>query len=130
LTLTNAGGGTFSISDEPSAGATNTSNFTTVFALTGTASLPQTVSTQLGDIDHVLDVTLNARAQVGSHMNALAAIGTQVSSDVLNQTTVQSNIEDTNVPSATTAFSATQAALTASYSTTTRLEAKDLFDYL
>jgi flagellar hook-associated protein 3 FlgL len=129
LTLTNAGGGTFSISDE-SAGATNTSNFTTVFSLTGTASLPQTVSTQLGDIDHALDVTLNARAQVGSHMNALATIGTQVSSDVLNQTTVQSNIEDTDVPKTTTAFSATQAALTASYSTTTRLEAKDLFDYL
>jgi flagellin-like hook-associated protein FlgL len=130
LSLTNTGGGTFSVTDEQSPGATNTSNFTTVFALTGTATLPQTVSTQLGDIDNALDVTLNARAQVGSHMNALATIGTQVSSDVLNQTTVQSNIEDTDVPKTTTAFSATQAALTASYSTTTRLEAKDLFDYL
>jgi flagellin-like hook-associated protein FlgL len=130
LTLTNAGGGTFSITDEPSPGATKSSNFTTVFSLTGTASLPQTVSTQLGDFDNVLDVTLNARSQVGSHINALATIGTQVSSDVLNQTTVQSNIEDTDVPKGTTAFSATQAALTASYSTTTRLEAKDLFDYL
>jgi flagellin-like hook-associated protein FlgL len=43
---------------------------------------------------------------------------------------VQSGIEDTDVATATTAFSATQVALTASYSTTTRLEAKDLFDYL
>jgi flagellar hook-associated protein 3 FlgL len=130
LVLTNAGGGNFNVTDEPSAGATNTSNFTSIFALTGTATLPQTVSTQLGDIDNALDVTLNARALVGSRMNALSQINTQVSADVLDNTTVQSGIEDTDVAKTTTEFSATQVALTASYSTTTRLEAKDLFDYL
>jgi flagellar hook-associated protein 3 FlgL len=130
LILTNAGGGSFNVTDEPSTGATGTSNFTKVFALTGSATLPQTISTQLGDLDHTLDVTLNGRAIVGSRMNALTLINTQVSTDVMDNSAVQSGIEDTNVPAATTAFSATQAALTASYSTTTRLEAKDLFDYL
>ena len=42
--LSNAGGGAFSVTDEPSAGATGTSNFTTAFALAGSATLPQTVS--------------------------------------------------------------------------------------
>jgi flagellar hook-associated protein 3 FlgL len=136
LSLTNVGGGAFSVSDIPSpavppvAAATKTSNFMSVFKLTGTASLPQTVSTQLGDIDNALDVTLNARALVGSRMNALAQINTQVSTDVVDNTSVQSGIEDTDVAKATTEFTATQTALTASYSTTTRLEAKDLFDYL
>jgi flagellin-like hook-associated protein FlgL len=130
LILTNAGGGAFSVTDEPSAGATSASNFTSAFGLTGSATLPQTVSTQLGDIDNALDVTLSARAIVGSRMNALAQISTQVSTDVLDNTSVQSGIEDTDVAKTTTQFSATQVALTASYSTTTRLEAKDLFDYL
>jgi flagellar hook-associated protein 3 len=130
MVLTNAGGGAFNVTDEPSAGAANTSNFTSIFALSPTATLPQTISTQLGDIDNALDVTLGARALVGSRMNALTQINTQVSTDVLDNTSVQSGIEDTNVAKMTTEFSATQVALTASYSTTTRLEAKDLFDYL
>jgi flagellar hook-associated protein 3 FlgL len=130
LVLTNAGGGAFSVTDEPSTSATNTSNFTSLFELTGEATLPQTVSTQLGDIDNVLNVTLNARSLVGSRIDALAQINTQVSTDVVNNTSVQSGIEDTDIAKATTQFSATQTALTASYSTTTRLEAKDLFDYL
>jgi flagellar hook-associated protein 3 len=130
LTLTNAGGGSFNITDTASPGATTTANLTSVFELSGTASLPQTVSTQLGDIQNALGVTLNARAVVGSRMNALSQIDTQVSSDINDNTTVQSNIEDTNIATASTQFSATQTALTASYSTTTRLEAKDLFDYL
>jgi flagellar hook-associated protein 3 len=130
LSLTNAGGGSFNISDEASAGATTSSNLTGVFGLSGTASLPQSISTQLGDIENALSVNLNARAEVGSRINALAQVNTQVTTDINDNTTVQSGIEDTNIPTATTAFSATQAALTATYSTTTRLEAKDLFDYL
>ena len=63
-------------------------------------------------------------------MNALAQINTQVSTDVVNNTAVQSGIEDTNIAQATTQFTLTQTALTAAYSTTSRLEAKDLFDYL
>ncbi|MGD0475511.1 MAG: flagellin [Candidatus Velthaea sp.] len=128
--LSNAGGGAFSVTDEPSAGATGTSNFTTAFALAGSATLPQTVSTQLGDISNALGVTLDARSLIGSRMNALAQINTQVSTDVVNNTAVQSGIEDTNIAQATTQFTLTQTALTAAYSTTSRLEAKDLFDYL
>jgi flagellar hook-associated protein 3 FlgL len=130
LSLTSSGGGSFSVTDEPPTGSTTTSNFTTAFGLSGSATLPQTISTQLGDIDHTLDVTLNARSVVGSRVNALSQISTQVSTDVLDNTGVQSGIEDTDIAKTTTAFSATQTALTASYSTTTRLEAKDLFDYL
>jgi flagellin-like hook-associated protein FlgL len=132
MSLSSTGGGAFTVTDEPPAGGTTTatSNFTTAFGLTGSATLPQTISTQLGDIDNALDVTLNARSLVGSRVNALAQISTQVSTDVLDNTSVQSGIEDTDIATTTTAFSATQAALTASYSTTTRLEAKDLFDYL
>lgn len=130
LSLQNTGGGAFTITDEPGAGATKTSNFSAAFLLTGQATLPQTISTQLGDIDHVLDVALNARSLVGSRVNALAQISTQVSSDVLNYTAVQSGIEDTDVAKTTSAFSATQTALNASYSTTTRLESKTLFDFL
>jgi flagellar hook-associated protein 3 FlgL len=130
LILTNAGGGAFNVTDEPSAGATDTSNFTSVFALAGSATLSQTVSTQLGDIANALNVTLSARSLIGSRMDALAQINTQVTADVVNNTSVQSNIEDTNIPQATTQFTLTQTALTAAYSTTTRLESKDLFDYL
>jgi flagellin-like hook-associated protein FlgL len=43
---------------------------------------------------------------------------------------VQSNIEDTNIPATVTAFSQTQTALQAAYSTTDRLESKILFDYI
>jgi flagellin-like hook-associated protein FlgL len=75
-------------------------------------------------------VTLNARSLVGSRINALAQINTQVSTDVVNNTGVISGIEDTDIAKTTTQFTATQVALTASYSTTSRLEAKDLFDYL
>jgi flagellar hook-associated protein 3 FlgL len=130
LMFTNSGGATFSIKDVPSPGATSTSNFMTVFHLAGSASLAQTISTQLGDIDHVLDVVLGARAVVGSRINALTHIGDQVSSDVLNNTATKSGLEDTNVASATTRLSAIQTSLQAAYSTTTRLESKTLFDYL
>jgi flagellin-like hook-associated protein FlgL len=130
--LTNAGGGAISVSDVASTPptATDTGNLTNVFNLTATASLPQTVSTQLGDIDNALEVTLSARSLVGSGIDTLAQINSGLSTGVVNDTAVQSGIEDINVPQATTQFTATQAALTASYSTTTRLESKDLFDYL
>jgi flagellin-like hook-associated protein FlgL len=130
LVLTSTGGGAFSVTDEASAGATKDSNFSAVFGLTPSATLGQTVSTQLGDFDNALNVTLNARSLVGSRINALAQISAHVSTDVVNNTAAQSGIEDTDIAKATTQFSATQVALTASYSTTTRLEAKDLFDYL
>jgi flagellin-like hook-associated protein FlgL len=49
---------------------------------------------------------------------------------VTDNTNVESGIEDTSVASATTAFTATQTALEAAYSTTTRLEQQTLFSYL
>ncbi len=133
LVLTSAGGGAFSVTNEASPGATgpaDTSNFLLALGLSGNATLPQTVSTQLGDIDHVLDVALNARALVGSRINALAQVNTQVTNSVADGTAVTSGIEDTDVAKATTQLTATQVALTASYSVTSRLESKDLFDYL
>ena len=133
LMLTSAGGGSFSITNEASPGGTgpnDTSNFLLALGLSGNATLPQTVSTQLGDIDHVLDVALNARSLVGARINALAQINTQVTNSVAGGTAVTSGIEDTDVPKATTQLTATQVALTASYSVTSRLESKDLFDYL
>jgi flagellar hook-associated protein 3 FlgL len=136
IVLTNAGGGSFSVNDTPSAGATDSGNLTSVLGLlmpnnTGNvATMATTVSNQIGDLQNALNVTLSARQVVGSTMNALSQINSQVTTDVLTNTNVQSGIEDTDIAKATTAFSATQTALTATYSTTTRLEAKDLFDYL
>jgi flagellar hook-associated protein 3 FlgL len=130
LVLTNAGGGAFFVSDTASPGATNTSNFTTTFALQGQADLPQTVSTQLGDVDNALNVVLNARSVVGARINALSTIGDQVNQNIVDNTQEQSNIEDVDVAKATANFTQTQTALQAAFSTTTRLESKSLFDYL
>lgn len=130
LVLTNAGGGAFFVTDVASPGATNASNFTQAFALQGQADLPQTVSTQLGDVDHVLDVVLNARAVVGARINALTAIGNQVNTDIVDNTKVQSGIEDVDVGKAAAQFSQAQTALQAAYATTTKLESKTLFDYI
>jgi len=130
LVLTNAGGGAFFVSDVPSPGATNTSNFTTTFGLQGQADLPNTISTQLGDIDNALNVVLNARSVVGARIDALSTIGNQLNSNIVDNQQQQSNIEDVDVAQATSAFTLTQTALQAAYATTTRLESKTLFDYL
>jgi flagellar hook-associated protein 3 FlgL len=130
LVLTNAGGGAFFVSDVPSPGATTTSNFTTTFGLQGQADLPQTISTQLGDIDNALNVVLNARSVVGARINALSTIGDQLNQNIVDNTQEQSNIEDVDVAKATANFTQTQTALQAAFATTTRLEGKTLFDYL
>ncbi|GAC1597603.1 MAG: hypothetical protein NVS3B28_29500 [Candidatus Velthaea sp.] len=130
LVLTNAGGGAFYVSDVPSPGATTTANVTTVFALQTQADLPNTISTQLGNIDHVLDVALNARSVVGARINALSQIGNQLNVNIVDNTKVQSNIEDIDVAKAAAQFAQTQTALQAAYATTTKLEGKTLFDYI
>ncbi|HEV7180566.1 MAG TPA: flagellin hook IN motif-containing protein, partial [Candidatus Baltobacteraceae bacterium] len=61
LTLKSANGAAFRIDDTPSAGATNSSNFTTMFNLSNQADPVGNVSRQLGDIDKVLSVVLTAR---------------------------------------------------------------------
>jgi flagellar hook-associated protein 3 FlgL len=130
LSLTSPSNQSFQIQDVPSAGATNTGNFVAAFNLNNQADFVNNLSTQLGDIDHVTQSMLNSRAQVGSTLQQLAALTNLNSETVNNDTTVQTNIEDTNIPKATTQFSLTQTALQAAYGTTSRLEQKDLFDYL
>ena len=120
----------FNVSDGSSPGATNTSNFVEAFGLTTNADFVQNLSTQLGDIDKVLSTTLNTRAVIGGRIDALNTLADQNSQSITNNTQVQSQIEDTNVASAVTQFTLTQTALQAAYSTTTRLESKNLFDYI
>lgn len=130
LSLTSAGNQSFQVNDVSSPGATNTGNFVTAFGLNNSANFVNNLSTQLGDIDHVTQVMLNARAEVGSTIQQAGALNNTASSTVTNDTAVQSSIEDTNVPEATTQFSLAQTALQAAYGTTAQLEQKDLFDYL
>lgn len=130
LTLSSASNQSFQVHDVASPGATNTGNFVSAFNLNTQADFVNNLSTQLGDIDHITQVMLNSRAQVGSTIQQAGALSSTTSSTVNNDTTVQSNIEDTNVPKATTEFSLAQTALQAAYGTTAQLEQKDLFDYL
>jgi flagellin-like hook-associated protein FlgL len=130
LILTNASGGSFSVTDVPSPGATNTGNFTSVFGLTGQADVESTISTQIGDIQNALNVTLNARAVLGSQLNTLSSLGSQNSTNVVDTTQQESQIEDVDVAKATSQFTQTQTALDAAFATTTRLEGKTLFDFL
>ena len=121
---------TFEITNVPSAGATNAGNFLAAFDLTQQADVTNDISTQIGDIDHVLQVALNARAVIGSTLQGVQSLTTQVNSQALNDTTVQSGLEDTDIAKVTSQFSQTQTVLQAAYATTSRLEAKTLFDYV
>lgn len=130
MTLKCANGVPFRIDDAPSAGATNTSNFTTVFRLNNQADAVGGVSRQLGDIDKVLSVALTARAAIGGHIQSLNSIKDQTSTLVVNNTKVQSGIEDADIAKVVGQFSQTQTVLQAAYATTTRLESKTLFDFI
>ncbi len=121
---------TFEIQNVPSAGATTSGNFVAAFDLTQQATVTSDLSTQIGDIDHVLQVALNARAVVGSTLQGVQSLSSQANSQVLNDTTVQSGLEDTDIAKVTSQFSQTQTVLQAAYATTARLEGKTLFDYL
>jgi flagellar hook-associated protein 3 FlgL len=90
----------------------------------------QNVSTQIANVDHILDTVLNARSVVGARIQTLSSIGDQLQTTITDNTKVESGIEDVNVAAATSKFSQTQTALQAAYATTNRLEAKTLFDYL
>jgi len=105
-------------------------NFSAAFGLTQQATTSGFLSTQLGDIDNVLTQALNAQAAVGSTIQAVTNTSQTTSSRVLNDTTVRSNIEDTDIAKVTSQFSQTQTVLQAAYATTSRLESKTLFDYL
>jgi flagellar hook-associated protein 3 FlgL len=129
LVLTSASG-PFQVRDVPSPGATTSSNFTAAFNLTQQADIVNNLSTQIGDIDHTLQTTLGARSQVGSVIQEVQSLNGTANSQVLNDTKVQSSIEDADIAKVVSQFSQTQTALQAAYGTTTRLESKTLFDYL
>jgi flagellar hook-associated protein 3 FlgL len=120
----------FQVNDVPSTGATNSSNFVEAFGLQNQNSPATYLSTQLGDIDNTINVMLNARSTVGATLQNVASLTQNSSSQVLNDTTVQSNLEDANIAKVTAQFSQTQTVLQAAYATTSRLEGKTLFDYL
>ena len=124
------GTGAFNVTDVPSAGATNSGNFTTAFGLQTTATLVNNLSRQIGDIDKVTNVLLDARANVGATIQRVQGLSSATSTTITNDTAVQSGIEDADIAKVTTQFTQTQTALQAAYGTTTRLEQKSLFDYL
>ena len=124
------GTGAFNVTDVPSAGATNSGNFTTAFGLQTTATLVNNLSRQIGDIDKVTSVLLDARANVGATIQRVQGLSSATSTAITNDTAVQSGIEDADIAKVTTQFTQTQTALQAAYGTTTRLEQKTLFDYV
>jgi len=130
ITFTSANGTPFNVSDVPSAGAVGTSNIVQAFNITQQADVVGELSRQLGDIDTVLNRALDARAVIGGNIQTLAGVQSQTSSLVVNNTSVQSSIEDADIAKVVSQFSQTQTALQAAYATTNRLESKVLFDYL
>ncbi len=122
--------GPFNVTDVPSAGATNSGNFTSAFGLQTTATLVNNLSRQIGDIDKVTSVLLDARANVGATIQRVQGLSSATSTTITNDTAVQSGIEDADIAKVTTQFTQTQTALQAAYGTTTRLEQKTLFDYV
>ncbi|MEO6913680.1 MAG: flagellin [Candidatus Baltobacteraceae bacterium] len=130
LVLSTPSGQPFQISDVPSAGAANTGNFVEAFGLTQQADVVSNLSRQLGDIDHATGALLSARSTVGGNLQTLSSVGGTTSSLIVNNTAVQSSIEDADIAKVVSQFSQTQTALQAAYGTTTRLESKSLFDFL
>jgi len=123
-------GGPFHITDGPATAGSTPSNFTQAFSLTNNSDPVQTISTQLGDIDKVLNVNLTARAAVGTRIQTLSAIENQNSTSIVDNTKIQSQIEDTDVAKVSPQFVQTQTALNAAYAVTVKLEGKTLMDYL
>jgi flagellar hook-associated protein 3 len=120
----------FRISDSASAGATNTSNFLAAFQIPNQVSVTSNLSTQIGDIDAVINQVLSARAGIGQQIQNLAGSTSQLQSLSTDNTNTKKNYEDTNVAQATSQFTLTQTALQAAYAVTSRLEGKTLIDYL
>jgi flagellar hook-associated protein 3 FlgL len=110
--------------------ATNTGNFLEVFKIPNQVSVTHNLSTQIGDIDSVINQVLKARANIGQQIQNLAGTTTQLQALANDNTTTKSGYEDTNIAQATSQFTLTQTALQAAYATTSRLEGKTLIDYL
>ncbi len=129
LSLTSASGA-FQIADTPTTSGTAPGNFVEAFGLQSQADLVSNVSRQLGDVDNVTQNLLTTRATLGGNLQTLSALGSATDSQAVNDTKVQSGIEDADIAKVISQFSQTQTALQAAYGTTTRLESKTLFDYL
>lgn len=125
--MTLSGTAPFTVNDVPPGGG---GNFVEAFQLQTQAATVNDISRQLGDFDNATQVLLDSRAVVGSTIQQVQSLTTQSSTQVNDDTTVQSNLQDTDVAKTTTQLQLTQTALEAAYATTTRLEQKDLFDYL
>ncbi|HEY8297024.1 MAG TPA: flagellar hook-associated protein FlgL, partial [Candidatus Baltobacteraceae bacterium] len=93
ISLTSAGGA-FQIKDVPSPGAVNSANFVAAFKLNSQADLTNNLTRQIGDADRVLQSAVNARAVLGGNLQTIANIGAATDSQVVNNTKVQSGIED------------------------------------
>jgi len=93
-------------------------------------SVTSNLSTQIGDIDTVINQLLTARAQVGQQIQNLAGTTSQLETLSTDNTATQSGFQDTNIAQATSQFTLVQTALQAAYATTTRLEGKTLIDFL
>jgi flagellar hook-associated protein 3 FlgL len=124
------GTSSFYVTDVASPGATNTGNLTSVLGLSGQADFVQNISTQLGDVDHALNAVLSSRSVVGSRIQTLGSISSQLQTTLTDNKSTESGIEDVDVAAATSKFSQTQTALQAAFETTTNLESKTLFSYL
>jgi len=114
----------------PTVLATTTANLTSVFHLQGQADIVNNLSTQIGDIDAVLNNVLKTRADVGERIQSLSSQSTQLSGQATDNTNIKSTLEDTDVAKATSAFTEVQTALQAAYAVTSRIEGKSLMDYL
>jgi flagellar hook-associated protein 3 FlgL len=121
--ITLSGRGPFQVSDVAG-------NFVETFNLQTQADKVNELSTQLGDFDHTTQVLLDARTVVGATVQQVSALSGSSASQLNNDQTVQSNIQDTNVAKTDSQLQLTQTALEAAYATTTKIEQKDLFDYL
>lgn len=105
-------------------------NFSAALGLTQQSGVTDNLSRQLGDIDNVITAALVSRASVGQSLDTLSTLTNRYNTSITNNTATQSQIEDASFPQTISQFTETQTALQAAYSTTTRLEAHTLMDYL
>jgi len=109
--------------------ATTKSTFLEAFQIPSQVSVTSNLSTQIGDIDAVIN-QCSLLGRIGQQIQNLAGTTSQLQVLSNDNVTTQSTIADTNVAQATSQFTLTQTALQAAYATTSRLEGKTLIDYL
>jgi flagellar hook-associated protein 3 FlgL len=126
----NGGNSPFTVVDDVSAPGGTTANFMSVFHLQSQGDTINTLSTQIGDFDRVVNNLLKTRADLGERIQSLASQGTQIAGQATDNHNILSSYEDTDVGAATSKFTQIQTALQAAYAVTSRLEGHSLLDYL